>query len=109
MAGVELAPRLGEADHGARQVLGREPRAARVGPTDEHAELGVAVVRQAAADAARRVRTRTVAHGSTLLAAHRRRPRSVPNTCTILCRDSRTPCPRLRHASRDVSVMGAGM
>src|SRR5207253_6616469 len=72
VAGIELAPRLGDADERAREVLAREPGAAGVGAADEEAEGGIAVVGEPAADAARRV----AAGGGV---AHRRRivsPRS---------------------------------
>src|SRR5207244_1971005 len=55
VAGIELAPRLGDADERAREVLAREPGAAGVGAADEEAEGGIAVVGEPAADAARRL------------------------------------------------------
>ena len=53
VARIELAPRLGEADDGAREILAGQAHPAGEGAPDEQAELGIAVVREAAADAGR--------------------------------------------------------
>ena len=62
VAVIELAPGLGEADHGAREILPGQAHPAGEGAADEQTEVGVAVVRQAAANAGRRDGLSSIGH-----------------------------------------------